>query len=143
MSAGGVVSLLLSAALVGAVIYHAAGRRWPNAKKRRAGLAIGAASILLIAGFAGAWSLIVGYRSDEPLLPIAGYIDRLVDWLVTDYGDVLRERISNPVVYAIGFFERFRASGGREEQEQRQDRDFHFILEPLRERRIRCRRFPS
>ncbi len=107
MSAGGVVSLLLSAALVGAVIYHAAGRWWPDAGKRRFGLALGTAAILLIAGFAGAWSLLVGYRSDEPLLPIAGYVDRLVDWLVTDYGDVLRERISNPVVYGIGFFERF------------------------------------
>lgn len=99
MSAGGIFSLLLVAALVGAVVFHAGGRRvW---------LALGAAGILLIAGFAGGWSMLVGYRADEPLLPIAGYIDQLVDWLVTDYGDVLRERISNPVVYAIGFFERF------------------------------------
>jgi ABC-type proline/glycine betaine transport system permease subunit len=107
MNAGGAVSLLLSAALVGAVVYHAAGRWLPNDKARRAGFALGAAAVLLVAGFTGAWSFVVGYRADEPLLPVAGYIDRLVDWLVTDYGDVLRERVSNPVVYAIGFFERF------------------------------------
>lgn len=103
MSAGGVFSLLLSAALLGAVVHHAGGRRlW---------LAMGAAAVLLIAGFAGGWSLLVGTRADEPLLPIAGYIDTAVDRLVTDYGDVLRERISNPVVYAIGFFERFLHGG--------------------------------
>ena len=107
MTAGTVVSLFLSAVLVGAVVYHYAGRRWPDDRGRRGALAIGGAAFLLIAGFAGGWSFVLGYRSDEPLLPIAGYIDWLVDWLVTDYGDVLRERISNPVVYAIGFFERF------------------------------------
>ena len=107
MSGGGIVSLLLSAALVGIVVYHYAGRRWPEDKARRDALALGAAAILLVAGFAGLWSLLVGYQSDEPLLPIAGVVDKLVDWLVTDYGDVLRERISNPVVYGIGFFERF------------------------------------
>ncbi|MHA1538271.1 MAG: hypothetical protein ACTSUD_12000, partial [Alphaproteobacteria bacterium] len=109
MSAGGAVALLLSAALVGAVVYHTGGRR--NWGGRRVWLALGTAGVLLIAGFAGGWSMLVGYRADEPLLPIAGYVDALVDWLVTDYGDVLRERISNPVVYGIGYFERFLHAG--------------------------------
>ena len=43
---------------------------------------------------------------DTALVPLAEWIDRLVDWLVVHYGDRLGE-VNNWIVYRIGFFERF------------------------------------
>ncbi|MDX1374551.1 MAG: proline/glycine betaine ABC transporter permease [Burkholderiales bacterium] len=43
---------------------------------------------------------------EPPLIPLAEWIDRLVDWLVVNYGDRLGE-LNNWIVHKIGFFERF------------------------------------
>lgn len=43
---------------------------------------------------------------DTAFIPLAEWIDRLVEWLVVHYGDQLGE-INNWIVYRIGFFERF------------------------------------
>ena len=43
---------------------------------------------------------------ETPLVPLAEWIDRLVEWLVVHYGDRLGE-INNWIVHKIGFFERF------------------------------------
>ena len=43
---------------------------------------------------------------EASLIPLAEWIDRLVDWLVVHYGDRLGE-INGWIVHKIGFFERF------------------------------------
>lgn len=43
---------------------------------------------------------------EASLIPLADWIDRLVDWLVVHYGDRLGE-INSWIVHKIGFFERF------------------------------------
>jgi ABC-type proline/glycine betaine transport system permease subunit len=42
---------------------------------------------------------------ETPLVPLAEWIDRLVEWLVVHYGDRLGE-VNNWIVHKIGFFER-------------------------------------
>jgi ABC-type proline/glycine betaine transport system permease subunit len=41
-----------------------------------------------------------------PPIPLADWVDQLVEWLVLRYGDALGE-VNNWIVYRIGFFERF------------------------------------
>jgi len=41
-----------------------------------------------------------------PPIPLAEWVDQLVEWLVLRYGDALGE-VNNWIVYRIGFFERF------------------------------------
>ena len=41
-----------------------------------------------------------------PPIPLAAWVDQLVEWLVLRYGDALGE-VNNWIVYRIGFFERF------------------------------------
>lgn len=115
MSFGGIVSLLLiTAGAFGAalIVFRARALEPPS---RRLGLAAAAALVvavvLVVADFAGLKVLSGGGGGDTPLLPLADLVDRAVDWLVTEYGDALRENISNPIVYAIGFFERFLYQG--------------------------------
>jgi ABC-type proline/glycine betaine transport system permease subunit len=43
---------------------------------------------------------------ETPLVPLADWIDHLVEWLVVRYGDRLGE-VNNWIVHKIGFFERF------------------------------------
>jgi len=108
MSSGVVFSVLvIAAAAYGLVALAARSGLW-SAKFPWYIAAIGVPLVVLVAGFAGGWRLLVpGEGGAEPLLPLAVWIDAVVEWLVTRYGDALREHVSNPVVFAIGFFERF------------------------------------
>lgn len=83
-------------------------RWWPRAGARRHLVAVFVAVVIGFIGFDGGWRyLLVGSGSEAPLIPLASSVDRLVDWTVARYGDALRDNVSNPVVFAIGFFERF------------------------------------
>ncbi len=105
MSIAGALSFLACVAIAAAIVYFglAPGRR---AARTRLAASAGVAALLLVAGFAGGWSALVGERPDMPLLPAGEHIDRLVDWLVVRYGDFLGD-INNWIVHKIGFFERF------------------------------------
>ncbi len=115
MSFGATVSLLLIAAGAFGVALVVVGKRPALARSQRfavsAGAAVAVAVILAIADLAGLGVLSTASEGTDPLLPLAAWVDRAVDWLVTAYGDALRENISNPIVYAIGFFERFLYQG--------------------------------
>jgi glycine betaine/proline transport system permease protein/glycine betaine/proline transport system substrate-binding protein len=43
----------------------------------------------------------------NPLFPIVSAIDNFINWLVTQYGDVLRNTISSPILLFIGSLNRF------------------------------------
>jgi ABC-type proline/glycine betaine transport system permease subunit len=115
MSFGAFVSLLLIAAGAFGVTLIAVGTRPAYSRTQRlgysAGVAVAVAVVLVIADLAGLGLLSTASEGTDPLLPLAAWVDRAVDWLVTAYGDALREHISNPIVYAIGFFERFLYQG--------------------------------
>lgn len=108
MSFGVVFSVLVIAtAAYGLVVLAVQAGRWP-ARITPHLTAAGIAGLVLLGGFAGGWRLLT-FSSDgaEPLFPLAVWIDGWVERLVTNYGDALREHVSNPIVYGIGFFERF------------------------------------
>lgn len=98
-----VFTFLACVAIVAALVHAGLGRFTP-ATRAAAGAAT--AALLLVAGYAGGWSALVGGDRNSPLLPIAESIDGLVDWLVIRYGDMLGD-INNWIVHKIGFFERF------------------------------------
>lgn len=115
MSVAAVVSVLLIGAGAFGVALVLARARPDLARRTHLAIAGGAALavtvLLVIADLAGLGLLSAAVEGAEPLLPLAVWVDRAVDWLVTNYGDALRENISNPIVYAIGFFERFLYQG--------------------------------
>lgn len=107
MSTGAIISILLAALIVYGVAYYLARQSWGPQSMLRYAVPVGVIALFLIFAFGGGWVWLVGNASDEPLLPLAVWVDGLVNWLVEEYGDSLRRNISNPIVYTIGFFERF------------------------------------
>jgi len=111
MSLAGIVSILLIAVGAFGVALVVLGARRDFSRAMRLGISVAVAAalavILALADLAGLGLLSTASEGAEPLLPLADWVDRIVDWLVTAYGDALREHISNPIVYGIGFFERF------------------------------------
>ena len=97
------LTLLGCVTIIAALIYLGSSR---CKKTTRIASSAGSAALLIVLGFAGGWSVLVDGNHDMPLLPIAGRVDQLVDWMVIRYGDFLGD-LNNWIVYRIGFFERF------------------------------------
>jgi ABC-type proline/glycine betaine transport system permease subunit len=102
MTAGAILSLLLCAAVLALVTRHVT----PGPATRRWAVAGAVAAVTVAAGAAGGWHLVTGYKPDEAMIPVAAWVDHLVDWLVVNFGDALSD-FNNWIVYRIGFFERF------------------------------------